>query len=99
MQHEFYDHDAVTRVIDVGSGVSLLISQPDDRNPHGVRIRHTCTSWPDPQEPDGVFVKVIAPALAQAHVVHSLDPATITASILCPDCGLHGFVTNGEWVA
>jgi hypothetical protein len=22
-----------------------------------------------------------------------------TPSILCPDCGTHGFVTNGQWVA
>ena len=27
----------------------------------------------------------------------SLGKTTVTASILCPDCGLHGFVTEGRW--
>lgn len=42
----------------------------------------------------------VAPALmiGQGHTIVSRDPLTIVASILCPDCGLHGFVTNGEWV-
>lgn len=97
MRHELYDQDAVTRTIDVGMGVALLVTEPDERNPHGILVRHECTRWPDDQEPDGEFVKVIAPALAPAHVVHSLDPATVTASILCPDCGLHGWVTDGRW--
>ncbi len=98
MKHQLFDEATVIRTIDVGHGVALLVTEPDDRNPHGVRVKHVCTSWPDDQEPDGEFVKVVAPALAPAHVVHSLDPATVTASILCPDCGLHGFVRGGVWV-
>jgi hypothetical protein len=41
-----------------------------------------------------------APALmiGQGHTVVTRDPLTIVASILCTDCGLHGFVTNGEWI-
>jgi hypothetical protein len=97
MEHELYDHTAVKQSLDVGGGVTLLLTDTDERNPHGVRVRHVCSRWPDAQEPDGEFVKVIAPALAPGHVVHSLDPVTITASILCPDCGLHGFVTHGAW--
>lgn len=26
------------------------------------------------------------------------EPLTITPSILCRTCGLHGYITNGEWV-
>lgn len=26
------------------------------------------------------------------------DPITITPSILCEACKIHGFITNGEWV-
>lgn len=26
------------------------------------------------------------------------DPLTITPSILCRTCGLHGFITKGRWV-
>ena len=25
------------------------------------------------------------------------DAPTVTPSILCPDCGTHGFITNGRW--
>lgn len=41
-----------------------------------------------------------APALqiGNGHTVVAMDPLTIVASILCPDCGLHGFVTDGRWV-
>ena len=28
----------------------------------------------------------------------SKDPLTITPSIMCGSCGLHGFFTNGQWV-
>lgn len=41
---------------------------------------------------------VCAPALAPEHQV---DRATVTVSpsILCADCGTHGFVRDGSWVA
>jgi hypothetical protein len=26
------------------------------------------------------------------------EPLTVTPSILCDECGVHGFITNGEWV-
>lgn len=27
------------------------------------------------------------------------EPLTMVPSILCSDCGCHGFITNGEWVS
>lgn len=40
-----------------------------------------------------------APELTRGgHVIVSTDPLTISPSILCTDCGLHGFVTDGRWV-
>lgn len=36
--------------------------------------------------------------LGTGHTLVSTEPLTITPSILCPDCGLHGFVTDGRWV-
>jgi hypothetical protein len=32
------------------------------------------------------------------HTRVSIDPLTITASLLCPTCGWHGWVTAGKWV-
>lgn len=42
---------------------------------------------------------ICAPLLQMGHG-HSIvqeDPLIIVASVLCPDCGTHGFVTDGEW--
>ncbi|WP_162941583.1 hypothetical protein [Desertimonas flava] len=42
-----------------------------------------------------------APALQVAgggHRIVHVVPLTITPSILCDDCGTHGFVTRAEWV-
>ena len=46
-------------------------------------------------------VIICAPALqidGGGHQIVQEDPLTITPSILCPDCGTHGFITNGRWV-
>jgi hypothetical protein len=32
-------------------------------------------------------------------VIVQVDPLTVTPSIHCLDCGCHGFITNGEWIA
>lgn len=43
-----------------------------------------------------------APALqlnGGGHRIISAVPATVQPSILCPDCGTHGFVTDGKWRA
>lgn len=34
-------------------------------------------------------------SIERSHV--SEDPLTIDPSILCPDCGTHGFVRAGRW--
>ncbi len=31
------------------------------------------------------------------HVVESADPVWIRGSLLCPECGAHGYVENGKW--
>ena len=57
-----------------------------------IRIRHECHRSRDDR------TLIIAPALTMpGHVVVSLEPVTITPSILCEDCGLHGFLTDGVW--
>jgi len=48
---------------------------------------------------DGTGI-ICAPALRLdgGHRVVTEDPLTIDPSILCPDCGAHGFVRDGRWV-
>ena len=44
---------------------------------------------------------ICAPALQLdgGHTITQRDPLTVTPSILCPDCGTHGFVREGRWVS
>lgn len=78
---------------DLGAGVQLL-----HYGDGTIRVRHECGRWEDDLETDGEFIKVVAPPLHPNHVVHDRKPTTITASIACPACGLHGYATNGAWV-
>lgn len=75
------------RMIDHGGVQS--VHYPDGT----IRVRHTCT-----RPRDGVTL-IVAPELTiPGHTVISLDPVTISPSILCDDCGLHGFIREGRWV-
>jgi len=78
------------RKVDIGSGMTMLV-YPDGT----YRIQHTCD-----RGARGILGSCPALRLgphAPGHVVKSEDPLTITPSIVCPDCGLHGFVTDGVW--
>lgn len=46
----------------------------------------------------GVVVCAPALQLGAGHAIEQRDPLTISPSILCPDCGTHGFVRAGRWV-
>lgn len=47
----------------------------------------------------GVIICAPLLCLDAGHVIVSRSPLTITPSILCSDCGTHGFITKGRWVA
>lgn len=60
-----------------------------------------------PQGPPGIehicktvsqITIICAPRLRHDHIIVSATPLTIHPSILCPDCGLHGFITDGVWI-
>lgn len=82
-------YGAVESSVDVGLGIQMLFMQDGK-----VRAAHDCKMVGDDQR------LRCAPALmlGQGHTVVTREPLTIVASILCPDCGLHGFVTDGHWV-
>jgi len=75
--------------VDVGLGIEILFC-PD----RTVRVAHNCKLIGDDER------LRCAPRLmlGEGHTVVTRTPLTIVASILCTDCGLHGFVTNGQWV-
>lgn len=81
--------------VDLGDGMAVLF-YPDGT----VRFRHVCDRKLRPESAAGRgFTVVCAPQLqiGHGHTVVTREPLTIVASILCPECGTHGFVTNGVW--
>jgi len=58
-----------------------------------VRFHHLCDRWAT-----GRGIIICAPLLQLAHAIDN-DTKTITPSVMCTDCGTHGFVTNGSWNA
>ena len=76
------------RTVEVGSGITML-SYPSGE----WRVQHTCT------RPRDGNTLIIAPALQlnAGHSIVSEEPLTVSPSIMCGDCGLHGFVTYGVW--
>lgn len=46
----------------------------------------------------GVVVCAPALQLSGGHRIVQRDPLTVEPSILCPDCGTHGFIRDGRWV-
>lgn len=75
---------------EVGNGITAL------HYPEGeIGISHECTL-----SRSGRRV-LYAPMLQLqgGHSVLSMEPLTITPSILCGECGMHGFITEGKWVS
>ena len=59
-----------------------------------VRFSHRCD-----RGERGVIICDPVLQMGNGHRIVTDDPLTIEASILCPDCGTHGWVRDGEWVA
>lgn len=77
-----------TERVDLGEGRAVLFY--DDEPP---RFEHICHRT---RINDGLTL-IIAPSMS-LHTVVQRDPLTITASVACGDCNIHGWVTNGEWI-
>lgn len=73
----------VLEVYELGDDMRVLVVEGEDK-PY---FEHLCRM--------PLITKRVAPRCTN----HTWDPATVTlrASILCPDCGLHGWVTDGVW--
>lgn len=74
--------------LDCGGGVRAIFYADST-----IGIEHRCR---DIGEGDWL---VCAPRLQLegGHEIVSRDPLTVSPSILCPDCGLHGYIRSGEW--
>jgi hypothetical protein len=74
----------------VETGPVRLLRYPDG----STRVGHLC----DRKAREAGVIRC-APLLAEGHTVIWSEMPTVTPSILCSDCGLHGFVTTGRWTA
>jgi hypothetical protein len=91
-------HDVTTRmcaaaqqVIPVGEGIEIVAD-----NEGQWHFKHRCKIWVD--ETDGqIHALVCAPYFDDAHVVENQSPLTVSPSLLCSDCGTHGYVCHGQW--
>lgn len=77
------------RSSDVGSGHRLNWYEDGT-----VRFAHTCD-----RKERGVIICAPALQLDGGHrlISEALNDVTVEPSILCSDCGTHGFVRNGQW--
>ena len=82
-------HKGWTKETAVGNGIVALY-YPDG----SIGISHECLL------PRSGYHVLYAPKLQldNGHSITELEPLTVTPSILCGECGLHGFITNGKWV-
>lgn len=79
--------------IDAGHGVSYWVWAEH----HYLYYRHDCPVLGD--NPSAIALDVPENAWIPAEAkwqVESLEPLTISPSLLCP-CGHHGFISNGRW--
>ncbi|CAN5424083.1 hypothetical protein BH09ACT9_BH09ACT9_00610 [soil metagenome] len=76
---------------DVGHDIQVLFYEDGT-----VRVAHDCRSVVGTHG-DARFRCAPRLQLGNGHEIVLRNPLTIFASILCDDCGLHGWVTRGEW--
>jgi hypothetical protein len=84
----------VRRVVDLGvdaAGDALRLIELHDGD---WALSHVCDRTNGPRGYGGVVR--CAPRLTD-HQIEAGSTVTITPSCLCPDCGLHGYVTASVW--
>lgn len=93
--------------IDIGPGVTVEIHRVDGEA-YGLTEHHTDPSRPTHDAARGnccgycrfdndVGTRVHADYSGPRWKVESLDPLTLSPSILC-SCGHHGFIKQGKWI-
>jgi hypothetical protein len=90
-----------TNVLDLGHDVKVVFYTWRDHDPAGMIEEH--------DRPDGAgrcrgSILFDVPGAAETFpgsprwTVESVDPLTLSPSLLCRACGHHGFVKQGRWV-
>lgn len=80
------------QMTDIGEGVWIGSGAVVGYSPSDYLWAHDCFGRP------GSLARIDVTS-GRAHMLVSPDPLHIEASILCPDCGKHGFIRGGQWVS
>lgn len=67
---------------------------------HFVRPGEPCLWWhdgPAAQHVSWRWFGVAKDGRASGHRIERMDPLTVGGSLICTDCGDHGFIRNGRW--
>lgn len=86
---------------DIGHGVSITYTSWRDYDKAGYLQTHNRPDGSGRCESGGLFdLPGIREAFPDRAVwqVQSWDPLTISPSLLCPVCGNHGFIRDGQWI-
>lgn len=67
-----------------------------DEDGRHVHFSHRCTTPHDPELEEMYGAPL--PLGPDGWRLVSVDPITVTPSILCKDCDIHGFITDGKWM-
>lgn len=83
------NNEGMSRYVDLGGDMGLMFFDGEARP----LFRHRCD-----RGERGILI--CAPALNPAHVItESASGVTVRASVLCPDCNTHGFITDSAWTS
>jgi hypothetical protein len=86
--------------IDIGNDCAIVFTSSDGHTHAGLIHSHT---RPGDGKPCAGGILFDLPGATEAHPgrplwhLVSIDPLTVTPSLLC-SCGSHGFITDGKWV-
>lgn len=87
-------NDHIPHLVEPGGEVCKILASPYSVHfyPDGsARFAHRCD-----RGDRGVIW--CAPLLSSHMIDKAASGLTVTPSVLCSDCGTHGFITNGRWV-
>jgi hypothetical protein len=93
--------DADTKQVDIGHGVTIQFTQDKDGERVGLIEEHPADSTETGRCVGSITFDTEA-GRKYGHrsywTVESMDPLTLSPSLLCITCGHHGFIRGGKWV-
>jgi hypothetical protein len=88
-------HECTAKAINLGGPITSAELRFIDETPYGLYFEHTCLGS---EASPGYIPFEGEGAGAKTWKIEQLEPLTLSPSLLCPRCKLHGHVRGGKWV-